>query len=97
MSLSQIEKGRKGRVEHVSAAGSIRRRFLDLGLTPGTWVECVGVSPLGDPAAYLVRGTVIALRRQEAECIRVWPGEPDAQAGDQKVQSQAGQREAPWD
>ncbi len=97
MSLSQIEKGQRGRVERVSAAGSIRRRLQDLGLTPGTWVECVGVSPLGDPAAYLVRGTVFALRRQEAECIRVWSGKPEAQAGDREAQARAGQQEAPWD
>lgn len=81
VALSKIKKGQKGRVEHLETAGSIRRRLQDLGITPGTWVECVGVSPMGDPAAYLVRGTVIALRRQDAEHIQV----------------RAGEQEAPWD
>ena len=41
----------------------------DMGLIEGTSVECVGKSPLGDPAAYLVRGAVIALRSQESDRI----------------------------
>ena len=40
-----------------------------MGLIEGTSVECVGKSPLGDPAAYLVRGAVIALRSQESDRI----------------------------
>jgi len=44
---------------------------MDLGLTPGTSVEAVLRSPLGDPTAYLVRGTMLALRRVQAEQIEV--------------------------
>lgn len=54
------------RVEHTS---EMRRRLLDLGLWQGTPVRCVGVSPLGDPAAYMIRGAVIALRRDDGEKI----------------------------
>ena len=44
----------------------MRRRLLDIGLIPGTRVTCTAVSPAGDPAAYLIRGAVIALRGRDA-------------------------------
>jgi len=47
----------------------MRRRFLDVGLTPGAVVRCVGKSPLGDPRAYIVRGCEIAVRCRDADGI----------------------------
>ena len=49
----------------------MRRRLQDMGLIEGTKVECIGVSPLGDPAAYLIRGAVVALRKSDAEGIAI--------------------------
>ena len=51
------------------ANGPIRRRLRDLGLTDGARVVCLQKSPCGDPAAYLIRGAVMALRRQDAGTI----------------------------
>ena len=65
-SLAGLDLGQGGRVASVEAEGAMRRRLLDLGLIPGTPVTCVARSPAGDPSAYLVRGTVIALRRRDA-------------------------------
>lgn len=48
----------------------------DLGLIDGTPVWCVGRSPLGDPSAYMIRQTVIALRREDARQIHVREVEP---------------------
>ena len=45
--------------------------FLDIGLTENTLVECVGVSPLGDPAAYAIRGAVIAIRKTDSKNILI--------------------------
>ena len=39
---------------------------MDLGFSRGTTVEKAGISPLGDPCAYKVLNTVIALRAQDA-------------------------------
>ena len=44
---------------------------MDLGLTADTQVECLGVSPLGDPVSYRIRGAVIAIRREYSRQIRV--------------------------
>jgi ferrous iron transport protein A len=49
----------------------MRRRLLDIGLAENTVVECVGRSPSGDPAAYLIRGAVIAIRKCDGRLIRV--------------------------
>jgi DtxR family Mn-dependent transcriptional regulator len=53
--------------------GFTRRRFLDLGLTPGTAIYPDLTNPFGDPRAYRVRGTLIALRRDQAAQIWVKP------------------------
>jgi DtxR family Mn-dependent transcriptional regulator len=53
--------------------GFTRRRFLDLGLTPGTAIYPELTNSFGDPRAYRVRGTLIALRRDQAAQIWVKP------------------------
>ena len=65
--LNDIKPGEKARVCCLTSCGSIRRRFLDIGLTENTLVECVGVSPLGDPAAY----AVIAIRKTDSKNILI--------------------------
>jgi Fe2+ transport system protein FeoA len=48
--------------------------MLDLGIVPGTVVRAEMISPSGDPMAYRVRGALIALRREQAELVRVVRG-----------------------
>jgi DtxR family Mn-dependent transcriptional regulator len=71
--LSQLRPGQTGKVLGLTPAcrGAERRRLLDLGFVSGTPVEVEMVSPGGDPTAYRVRGTVVALRREQAGLIRV--------------------------
>jgi len=71
--LSSLPVGHKGRVISVDATGITRRRLLDLGLVPGTIVEAVRRSPLGDPTAFNIRGALIALRSEEASKVVVQP------------------------
>ena len=73
-SLAGLDLGQGGRVASVEAEGDMRRRLLDLGLIPGTRVTCQGRSPAGDPAAYLVRGTVVALRARDAAAVGLASG-----------------------
>jgi DtxR family Mn-dependent transcriptional regulator len=51
--------------------GQQRRRLMDLGIVPGTMIRTELESFGGDPRAYLVRGTLIALRRAQAEQITI--------------------------
>jgi DtxR family Mn-dependent transcriptional regulator len=71
--LSDLNPGEGATVTGLSPAcrGAERRRLLDLGFVAGTAVEIEMVSPAGDPTAYRVRNTVIALRREQAGLIRI--------------------------
>lgn len=75
--LSGLQLGGRAKVLGLSPAcrGAERRRLLDLGFVAGTAVEVEMVSPAGDPTAYRVRGTVIALRREQAGLIRITTAE----------------------
>jgi DtxR family Mn-dependent transcriptional regulator len=53
--------------------GFTRRRFLDLGLTPGTTIYPELGNFFNDPRAYRIRGTLIALRKDQAAQIWVKP------------------------
>ncbi len=71
--LSALPPGESGRVLAVSrrCRRSERRRFLDLGVLPGTVIGVEMRSPNGDPTAYRIRDALIALRAEQAEMIRV--------------------------
>ena len=69
--MCALAPGESGTISDITLTGSMRRRLQDLGLIPGTLVKCVGVSPLGDPQAYEIRGAVIALRNSDAEGVYV--------------------------
>jgi len=69
--LGEVGVGREVEVVRLEADGIVGRRLLDLGLVPGTTVQVLRVSPLGDPKAYLIRGAVIALRDTDARQVIV--------------------------
>lgn len=69
--LDKLAPGQKALVESLETQGLTRRRLLDLGFVPGTVVESIQRSPLGDPTAYRVRGAVIALRCEEGRSVGI--------------------------
>ena len=73
--LDTLQPGQAGLVTEISplSRGMERRRLLDLGIIPGTEIGVEMVNPGGDPTAYRIRGTVIALRSSQARLIRVSP------------------------
>ncbi len=71
MTLNQLDIGLAAKVTKVHSANAERRRMFDLGILPGTVIEAAMRSPLGDPVAYRVRNSVVALRREQAEMIEV--------------------------
>ena len=64
--LTSLREGESAQVASLQNKGSIRRRLQNLGLVPGTQVQCIHKSPYGDPVAYGIRGAVIALRADDA-------------------------------
>ncbi len=69
--LSELLPGEKGAVSRVAAEGRIRRRLLDMGVTPGAAVVMRKKAPLGDPLEVTVRGYELTLRKSEADCVTV--------------------------
>ena len=75
-SLYDLKVGECGTVVSVKSKGDILRRLLDIGVISGTRVKCVLKSPLGDPTAYLIRGAVMALRKEDCLDVMVKVNEP---------------------
>lgn len=71
LTLDQLPRDATARVLSLHSEGVTRRRMFDLGITPGTRIRVEVRSPLGDPTAYRVRNTVIALRNEQARQICV--------------------------
>lgn len=72
--LSLLQVGNTCIIDTIHASEHMRRRLLDLGFSKGTLVKCIQYSPYGDPIAYMIRGTVIALRKEDACQILVQLG-----------------------
>lgn len=47
------------------------KRIIEHGFTPGQIIELVNKSIFNDPIAVSIRGTLIALRKSEADCIKL--------------------------
>lgn len=69
LSMDCLPEGARAQVTEVGGESAMRRRLLDLGLIPGTWVTCRGRAPAGDPGAYAFRGCVVALRAKDAAAV----------------------------
>lgn len=69
--LSSLKVGEKGTILGIakSLRGQQRRRLMDLGIVPGTKIEAELESLTNDPIAYRVRGTIVALRKQQTDRI----------------------------
>lgn len=71
--LSALALGECAYISRVGGVPDMAQRLTQLGFLPGTRVECELISPAGDPAAYRVRGALIALRAADAQAVMVAP------------------------
>lgn len=71
MNLYELPLNKVGTVDNLNCNGNIRRRLLDLGLVRGTKITPVFKSPSGDPTAYEIRKTLIALRKEDSSLIEL--------------------------
>lgn len=69
MTLDKLEIGREAVIGTVGGVGALRRRFLDMGLTPGTKVVMRKKAPMGDPIEIKLRGYELTLRLEDAKKI----------------------------
>lgn len=71
MTLRELIPGESGTVTSIGEKGSMRRRLMDMGVTPGTSVKVIKVAPLGDPIEINIRGYELSLRKDEAQNIMI--------------------------
>ena len=76
MTLNDLKIGNSAVITDVGGEGSLRNRFLDMGLIPHTKVTLQKVAPMGDPVEIRVRGYELTLRREDAKLIGI--GEVEA-------------------
>lgn len=69
--LDKMLIGQKNTVINVKDDSNMKRRFLDIGLTDGTTVECVLSSYGGEMKAYCIKGAVIGIRKEDACFIEI--------------------------
>ncbi len=72
LSLDQLKTGQKGQVIKIeSSSKEIKRRLLDMGITPGVIVLVKRIAPLGDPYDIKVRDYDLCIRKSDLSLIEV--------------------------
>ena len=68
--LESLVPGQSGVILSVgNERGAVKRRLIDMGLTPGTSVTVKKIAPLGDPIKIRLRGYELSLRKADAARI----------------------------
>ena len=71
MTLDKCPVGKEYRITAVNGEGALRRRLLDMGITPRTVVMIRKVAPMGDPIEIHLRGYEFTIRIDDAKKIEV--------------------------
>jgi Fe2+ transport system protein FeoA len=71
MTLNELRIGSKSRIIAVNGQGALRRRLLDMGLTPHTEVMIRKKAPMGDPIELQLRGYELTIRLDDAKNIEI--------------------------
>lgn len=69
MTLNELNLNEIGYIKNLNCNNDVKRRLLDLGLIKGTKITPIFVSPSGDPTAFEIRGSVIAIRVEDSILI----------------------------
>lgn len=68
---SEINFGEKVTINEIDYSHPSSQRILEIGFTPGQEIELINKSVFNDPIAFSIRGSLIAIRKNEADCIKV--------------------------
>jgi ferrous iron transport protein A len=71
MTIADLKTGDKAIITKVDWNHPSSYRILEYGFTPGQNIEIINKSIFNDPIAVLLRGTLIAIRKNDAVCIVV--------------------------
>ena len=71
MTLAELAPGYEGYIQTIGGEGALRRRLLDMGLTPDTKVTVIKTAPMGDPIELFLRSYVLSIRLEDAAKIQM--------------------------
>lgn len=71
MYLNELKINEEAKILEINCKENIKRRLLDLGMIKGTKIKGILKSPTGDPKAFNIRGTLIALREEDLKQIKI--------------------------
>lgn len=71
VSVLELSAGRSVILHHIDGDAQIAGRLLDLGIHPGVELELISRMPLGGPFVVRVESSFLALREEEALCLKV--------------------------
>ena len=69
--LNKLPLGTSAKILDINCSSNIKRRFLDLGFIKNTRITPILKSPSGDPVAFEIRGSTIAIREEDTKFIKV--------------------------
>ncbi len=69
--LNDLNPGQVGIVLKIECDDMLRRRIVDMGITPGTHIIMKRIAPFGDPIQINVRGYDLSIRKSEAKNIKI--------------------------
>ena len=71
MNLEQLKLNQIGIIEEINCCNKTKRRLMDLGLVKGTNIKPILESPTKGIRAFLIRGTIMAIRDEDAKSVRI--------------------------
>jgi ferrous iron transport protein B len=84
--LNELSPGQSGIILSVGiSSGAVKRRLIDMGLTPGTEIKVKRVAPFGDPIEVRIRGYELSLRREDALQITIGDTAPQVKTEELKA------------
>lgn len=69
MTLRDLNPGQNGIIASIGEKGPLRKRLMDMGITPGAGVKLIKTAPLGDPLEINIRGYELSIRKSQAKHI----------------------------
>lgn len=69
--LNELKINQSGIVRGISSTGALKRRLVDMGITPGVIITIRKMAPLGDPIEINLRGYELSIRKSEASIIEI--------------------------
>lgn len=73
ITLDNIKIGNSAVVTRIGIQGPLKRRLIDMGITPGVIIKVKKTAPMGDPIEIRLRGYELSIRRSETKNIYVRP------------------------